>query len=213
MAGAPVSLFGPEGSPTFEAAFEELASAGYDTFLPLFVLSENEDVSTYSAHGSFFAAPSLSGSTVDVSCAGPHDPYAAAEGHLDIWYPGVQLLGTFDLPQPLPATTLRSALSTQLAECPTAADVAAFYALDEPSLNNVVAEYLGQPPIHAANAATIADEVRASWGVPVVSVEAPGELALSLQALPEEEIDRLVEDFWADARTIAEAEDGYGFNV
>lgn len=213
LAGAPIGLFGPADAPTFESAFAQVASAGFDTFFPLFVEFENEEESVYSDHGIFFFAPGLSGAPMESSCAGPHDPYAAAEGRVRIWYPGLQLLGLFDLSQPIADSDLRTALSRQRTECPSSASVAGFYSHDEPSIGRIAAVYLGEPPLLQANVESVARVVRDSWSVPVMTIEIPGEVAIRGLGLEEDETDRLVEAFWADARSIAAEQDAYGFNV
>jgi hypothetical protein len=96
---------------------------------------------------------------------------------------------------------------------PRSASIAAFYAFDEPSLNRVVANYLGEAPQLPANDRVVAEAARSSWGVPVASVEAPGELMLRRAGLSDDDADRLVAEFWSDARALAPSQDVYGFNV
>jgi hypothetical protein len=214
LAGAPVALFGAEDSPTFDAAFQQLADRGFDFFFPLFVIRETTEQSSYSAHGNYFFPASLTGAPGKQSCGGASCPYTAALGKIDIWYPGTQLLGLFDNTRPIPEQDFLNALAVHENECPNVKKaVSAFYSFDEPSLNHVVAHFSGQPQAATGNAATVARLVRQAWKVPVVIVDAPDESTIQTTGLPPPQMQKAVEMFWTSVREVAASQDGFGFNV
>ncbi len=214
LAGAPISYFGDENSPTFETAFQQLADSGFDFFFPLFVVRETQEQATYSTHGDYFFPASLTGKSPERACGGSFNPYSAALGKLDIWYPGIQLLGLLDTTQPIVDETLVSTLAGLQRECPDLKRaVTVFYSFDEPSLNRVVANYLKKPLVAAGNEAKVAQLVRQAWGVPVVIVDAPDESTIQTTGLPANEIETLVDMFWKDVEQVASSQDGYGFDV
>lgn len=214
LAGAPVALFGKEGSPTFDLAFQQLADHGFDFFFPVFVIHEAPEQSSYSTHGNYFFPAALTGAPIEQSCGGPFSPYTASLGKINIWYPGIQLLGLFDKTRPISEQDFLNALAVHENEC---ADikraVSAFYSFDEPSLNRVVAHFSGQSPAASGNEATVARLVRQAWDVPVFIVDAPDESTIQTTGLPPRQMDKAVEMFWNDVREVASSQDGYGFNV
>ncbi len=214
LAGAPMDLFGTEVSPTFDEAFQQLGDRGFDFFFPLFVIRETPEESSYSTHGNYFFPAALTGAPIEQSCSGPFSPYTAALGKIDIWYPGIQLLGLFDKTRPVPEQDFLNALAVHEDECPDIKQaVSAFYSFDEPSLNRVVAHFSGQPTAASGNEATVARLVRQAWDVPVIIVDAPDESTIQTTGLPPPQMDKAVEMFWSDVREVAPTQDGYGFNV
>jgi hypothetical protein len=214
LAGAPLSLFGKDESPTFDIAFQKLADHGFDFFFPLFLIRETPEQSTHSAHSLYFFPVALTGVNIEQSCGGSFNPYKASLGKIKIWYPGVQLLGLFGRTRPISEEVFQHALLVHEKECPDFKKaVSAFYSFDEPSLNRVVAHVTGKTPGASGNEATVAKLVRQAWDVPVIIVEAPDETTIQTTGLPAPKMKQAVEMFWNDVREVAPSQDGYGFNV
>ncbi|MCU0721314.1 MAG: hypothetical protein MUC83_16510, partial [Pirellula sp.] len=152
VAGAPLSLFGKDESPTFDVAFQKLADHGFDFFVPLFLIRETSEQSTHSAHSLYFFPVALTGVHIEQSCGGSFNPYTAALGKIKIWYPGVQLIGLFGPTRPISEEEFQHTLMVHEKECPDMKRaVGAFYSFDEPSLNRVVAHFSGKTPGASGN--------------------------------------------------------------
>jgi hypothetical protein len=215
LAGAPIELFGDADAPTFEGAFAELARLGFDSFMPLFLVSETPDDSVYTEHMTHFLSPTLVGAAPDAACAGPHDPYAAAAGHLRLVFPGLVLLGLQDPTVPLDVPALDAALTTQRNECFAGHEgvVSAFYGYDEAILFHTVDGYLGNPQLELGNLAVSAERVRTILGLPTLLVEGAGGYALTHAGLPEAEGNALAQAFWKNLEDVAPTADLFGFDV
>ncbi len=215
LAGAPLALFGSAASPTFDEAFAALAGLGFDSFLPLFIVSETPEASSYTEHMTHFLSPTLLGAAPDTACAGAHDPYAAAEGRLRLVFPGLLLLGLQDPAVPLDVLSLDAALATQRAECFVGHDgtISAFYGYDEPSLFHTVDGYVGNPQLVLGNVGVAAERAGAVLDLPMLLVEGAGGFGLTHAGLSEGEGNALAKAFWRTVAEVAPTAALFGFDV
>lgn len=215
LAGAPVELFGPATEPRFERVFRDLATDGFTSFFPLFVTLETPDRSEYEDHLTHFLAPELLGSSNALTCKGATDPYAAAQGQLEILFPGLVLLALQDESEPLDTAALATAMQTQASSCWSdhPGVVSTFYTYDEPALFRVVNGYLEQPRLRAENVDAAAETIRETTDLKVWMVEGPGELGLRAVGLPPDQTASLIAEFEAEVASLAPTADTFGYDV
>jgi hypothetical protein len=213
LAGGPI--FGPFENPRYREAFTTLADAGFDGFFPLYITSEVDGVSTTTDHLLHFLSPSLAAVPAESSCAGPNDPYAAAEGRLQIWFPGFLIMELQDRTQPIDRDMFRAHLDEQDAACwRDHPDVlGGFHTYDEALLYRAIDQFLGVDTIDLDNIAVGAEVVREELGVPTVWVESFVPYQLELAGLTGAELDTLVASFDADLQRMAPSVESFGFNI
>jgi hypothetical protein len=213
LAGAPI--FGEVANPGYTSAFTTLADAGFDGFFPLYVTSEVDGASTTTDHLLHFLAPSLAGVPAESSCAGPNDPYAAAEGRLQIWFPGFLLMELQDRTQPIDRATFRGHLDEQDAACwrDHPGVLGGFHTYDEALLYHAIDTYLGVDSIDLDNIAVASEVVREELGVPTVWVESFVPYQLELAGLSGSELDTLVAAFDAELQRLAPTVESFDFNI
>lgn len=208
--GAPRALFGPEATPTFEAAFRAIRAAGFNRFVPYFGLTEG----TSTQHFTHFLPPS-NVVPQNVSCAGPSNPWAVLPPGLGVTFPAYLTLldqaVTEVLDRALAEARLREFVERCLGGDPSLVTEAYLY--DEPA-NTYTQSYFDQDPatFQLANVSTLSDAARAVFGRRSLMVEANIPFLLPYLGVPAAEIPIVENVFWSAVDTVAPAADIHLFD-
>ncbi len=217
MAGAPVSLFGPEDAPTFEDAYTALSNHGFNYYMPIFITREVDGVARGTRHFDYFLPASITRSSPQASCDGNPESYAAMAGKLNMLFPGFLLLPPGAGDQPLDANVIHDNIMTMRQECWREHEsvIGAIQSYDEPALFSVINEFLQEPALLMDNVTTASMVFRQAFpGLPIASVEGPLPLLIASEpSLNDAQRDALEQEFWPKTQVAAEVSDWYGFNV
>lgn len=231
LAGAPIRMFGPDTAPTFAPAFASLKADGFDTFFPLFQVSEVDRIGSYTKHSLYFLASASDDPTM--RCNGPYNPFAAARSEgLKILYPGFFFL-TGPATQPIDTGATEKAQATFLRECfggdsaARDATLSGYDNLDEPASAFVTTTTAEEHPdvpddptndFVLGNVRALGASLRRHGGPhPLLVVE--GSLPFVLEHVPgfdafgEPHLQRMIREFWAATKETTSHSDVYGFDV
>ncbi len=208
-AGAPEALFGSETSPTFDAAFQTLADAGFDGFFPFFARSEIEGVNDVSRHFEFFLSAGFGG-----RCTA-NNPYDAARDKLQILYPAFFFSDADLADRPFTESVFRNRFQNELEACWGGDDsiILAYESFDEIASQRVVQEFFGNAGPRVENAPAAAAILNELSDKPVILVEGPADALIRAEPLPVEQRDALLEVFWSAVDVSVMGLDYYGFDV
>lgn len=207
-AGAPVSLFGDESAPTFEAAFSELQQAGFNAFFPWFGTSEIDGVATVTGHFDYF----LPGGARSCSAV---NPYSAARGRLGILFPAF-FFSNATGDAALDPAVFRAQYAAYRDQCWGGDDdvIRAFQSFDEIVSQRIVNEFFGNPGPRLQNVIDAADLIHELSDKPVLLVEGPLPTVVENEAgLTAAEKADLTERFWRGVDVVVGGTDIFGFDV
>ena len=217
VAGAPVSLFGPEADPTFEAAYTSLSESGFNSYMPIFITSEVDGVAKGTQHFSYFLPSSMSGEPAARSCDGNPGGYAAMKGKIEMIFPGFLLLPPGAGDMPVSEDAIRRNINMMRQSCwgEHEAVIGAIQSYDEPALFSVINGFVGEPALLMANVTTASKVFREEFpALPISVVEGPLPLLIEAEpSLTADQRDMLSQEFWQKTQIAAEASDWYGFDV
>ena len=225
VAGVPNDLLGPESEPRFGDVFDGLAADGFNRFVPVFLTSEAGEgpaFTTYFTPGEAYPEALFGPVPADITCEGPHNPWAAGNGSIQIVFPGYLLA----LDQPTDAPIDRAAVADRfealLRDClgGDANKLPLVYNYDEPANNYASSRCCDAneaSTFELGNIATMSDIARDVLGADSLVVEAPLPYFLpnvmEPWGIPSSLVDSMLADFGEGVRATAPHADHYGYDV
>ncbi len=207
-AGAPIALFGPESDPSFEAAFDQLRSTGFNAFFPWFGTSEIDGVATVTGHFDYFVPGGAR------SCTS-NNPYAAARGRLGVLFPAF-FFSNATGDDALDPAVFRAQSAAYRDQCWGGDDevIRAFQSFDEIVSQRIVNEFFGNAGPRLQNVIDAADLIHELSNKPVMLVEGPLPTVVENEAglTPAEKTD-LIQRFWTGVDSVVAGSDIFGFDV
>ena len=212
LAGAPVSLFGDESAPTFEAAFDRFSANGINVFFPWFGTQEVDGIATVSGHFDYFLPTAFSGATRN---CGVIDPYAAAAGRLGILFPAF-FFSDAEVEEALDETVFRERFALFQSECwgDNEDVIVGHESFDEIATQRVIADFFESPGPLLSNAPAAATLLHELSDAPVYLVEAPvPDVIAAEEGLTDAQKEEIINQFWDGVDTVVEGVDVFGFDV
>ncbi|MHB8862366.1 MAG: hypothetical protein ACYC6N_08175 [Pirellulaceae bacterium] len=216
-AGVPHALFGPEDAPRFEEVFTDLQAHGFTAYFPDFSRRETgSDIQVYSEGDYFYDLDPDS----PRYAAGPHSPYQAARGKVQILFPGYAFVSEQEWAEGIDEAKLRDTL-IRFKERALAGDASVLAGID--NYDEPVSRITGCKWANAkapVSHQTLHQFYRVSKSVfpnlPVYMVEGCVATAVDhLASYSEYLIPRpaVKKEFWEDVERSAKAADWYGFDL
>ena len=211
-AGAPIQMFGPENAPTFEAAFDELSTVGFNGFFPWFGTQEVAGVATVSGHFEYWVP--LGFSATPRNC-GVINPYLAAEGRLGVLFPAFLFSDAVGSAAFNPEE-FRNRYADFRTNCwgDDESVILGYQSFDELGTLWALNDFLGRPTPRLQNAPEAAALLHELGDAPVYLVEGPLPLTVEREGgLTVEQRASVLEKFWASVDTTIPGADVFGFDV